>query len=124
MALVFSSTFGNIFNPKDFADSKSLLEVKNSKVDITQKECGARVTIIGTIYNSSEIAWEDFNFEAQFYNENDELIDTISDQNYDLLVLPNDESTFKVTGAADKPEDSYHHHIIVIKDARAINSLF
>ena len=124
IGIIFSSTFGNIFNPKDFADSKSLLVVKSSKFDITEKECGARITIIGTISNNSEIAWEDFNFEAQFYNENNELIDTVSDQNYDLLVLQNDESTFKVTGTADKPENSYHHHKIIIKDARANGSLF
>jgi len=124
MGIIFSSTLGDIFNPKDFANSKSLLEIKSSKVDFTENGCGARISVIGTISNNSEIAWEDFNFEVQFYNEDNKLIDTVSDQNYDLLILPNDESTFKISGTADKPEKSYHHHKIIIKDARANSSLF
>jgi len=124
LGVIFSSTLGDIFNPKEFADSKSLLEVTSSQVDFTEKGCGTRISIIGTIRNNSEIAWEDFNFEVQYYNEANELIDTVSDQNYDLLILPNDESTFKVSGTAAKSEDSYHHHKIIIKDARANSSLF
>jgi hypothetical protein len=124
MAIVFSSLFGSIFNPKDFSESKSLLEIKNSKVSYSTKDCGPSITVICTISNNSDIAWKDFNFEAQFYNENNDLIDTVSDQNYDLLLLANDESTFKITGSADKPEALYHHHKVIIKDARENSSLF
>lgn len=124
MAIIFSSSLGSTFNPKDFADSKTSFEIKNSKVSFTQKDCGTRISVIGTITNNSDDSWKDFNFEAQFFNEHNELIDTVSDQNYDLVLLPNDESAFKVTGAADKPETSYRHHKVIIKDARENSSLF
>ena len=124
MGVVFYGSIGNVFNQKDFSENKSLLSIKDSKVSYSIKECGARITVIGTIINKSGVAWKDFNFEAQFYDKNNVLIDTVSDQNYKLVVLPNDESTFKVTGAADKPESSYHHHKVIIKDASENSSLF
>ena len=124
LGFIFSNTLGDLFNPKDFKDSKSLLVIKNSTVDFTEKSCGTRISVIGTIRNNSEIPWENFNFEVQYYNEANELIDSVSDQNYDLLILPNDESTFKVTGTAASSKDSYHHHKIIIKDAKANSSLF
>lgn len=124
MGVILSSSLGSLFNPKDFSESKSLIKIKDSKISYSIRECGAQITVIGTILNNSEIAWKDFNFETQFYNKNNDLIDTISDQNYDLVLLPNSESAFKVTGTADKTEPSYHHHIVIIKDARENSSLF
>lgn len=124
MGVIFYGSIGNMFNPKDFSENKSLLSIKDSKFSYSIKECGARITVIGTIRNNGGVAWKDFNFEAQFYDKNNVLIDTVSDQNYKLVLLPNDESTFKVTGAADKPETSYHHHKVIIKDARENRSLF
>ena len=124
MGIMFYSSLGSIFNTNEFSDNKSLVVVKDSKVSFTEKECGTTVSIIGTITNNSEESWKDFNFEAQFFNENNELIDTVSDQNYDLILLPNDDGTFKVTGAADKSEASYNHHKVIIKDARENSSLF
>ena len=124
MGIMFYSSLGSIFNPNEFSDNKSSFVVKDSKVSFTEKECGTTVSIIGTITNNSEVSWKDFNFEAQFFNEDNELIDTVSDQNYDLILLPNDDGTFKVTGAADKSKSSYHHHKVTIKDARENSSLF
>ena len=124
MALMFSRSFGNIFYPKDFNEAKSLVEVTSSNISYSAKSCGASITVIGTILNKGETAWKDVNFEAQFFNEENVLIDTVSDQNRDLILLPNEESTFKVTGSADKLEQSYHHHKIIIKNAREAGILF
>ncbi len=124
IGIMFPTSFGSIFNPKKFEDSKDFVEVKHSKFSFSENACGGRITVIGVITNISKIAWKDFNFEAQFFNENSELIDTVSDQNRDLVLLRNSESTFKVTGAADKPESLYHHHKVIIKDARDNGSFF
>ena len=124
IGIIFSNSFGNILNPEDFADGKKFIVVKDSKISFLEKGCGTRVTVIGTMINNSTEAWKDFNFEAQFFNENNELIDTVSDQNRDLVLLPNSESAFKITGSSDKPESSYHHHKVIIKDARENGSLF
>ncbi len=124
IGFVFLNAFGNIFNPKDFKDSQALIKIENTIISFSEKPCGSRVTILGTIVNNSDITWKDFYFEAQFYNKENELIDTLSDKIYDLILLKNDKTTFKITGSADKDEALYDHHLVIIKTAREDGSLF
>lgn len=81
-------------------------------------DCGSYISVIGKLRNDTDIAWENVYFEARFYDTNNKLIDTISDNNHDLVVLPNADGAFRVRGRADKPEQSYHRFDLIIKKAR------
>lgn len=124
LAFFYFSAFGSLINQKSFYESKDLINVSNTNLNYSIKECGARISIIGTITNNSDTIWKDVHFEAQFYDKDNKLIDTFSDNNYDLVLLNNDKSAFKITGSADKPESSYVHHKIIIKSAREGGGLF
>jgi len=124
MAAAYTGFIGSIFGTVGFEESKTLIKIKSSNIHHAINDCGARVSVIGTIYNDSEITWKDVYFEVQFYNDKNELIDTISDNRYDLLLLAKDKTTFKITGSADKEQSLYNHHKIIIKSAREGGGLF
>lgn len=120
----FLNAFGSLLNPKDFNDSKSLIKIANTIISFKEESCGSSVTVLGEIINNSETVWKDIYFEAQFYNKDNELIDSISDKTYDLVLPVNVKSTFKISGNADKEESVYDHYIVVIKSARESSGLF
>ncbi len=124
MGAAYSGFIGSMFGTGSFEESKALIKIENSNINYTIKDCGARVSVIGTIYNDSKTTWKDLYFEVQFYNDKNELIDTISENEYDLILLPKDTATFKITGAADKEQSLYDHHKIIIKSAREGGGLF
>ena len=116
--VAYTGLIGSMFGSGDFDDNKNLIKIENSNFNYAVKDCGARISIIGSIQNDSEITWKDIYFEVQFFNDKNELIDTISENEYDLLLLPTESTSFKITGAADKEKSSYDHHKIIIKSAR------
>jgi len=59
---------------------------------------------------------------VQYFNQSGAPIDTQSDQDYSLVLLPNTEQAFRVRGSADKPEAEYASHKIFIRDARVADS--
>jgi len=126
--LVFGTLYSvfieSIVSPGNFNDSKSLITVADSSFNYSTKECGTRISVIGTISNDSDKIWKDIYFEVQFFNNNGELIDTISENEYDLVLLAKDTTTFKITGLADKEKSAYDHHKIIIKSAREGGGLF
>jgi len=124
MGAAYSGFIDSMFGSGDFNDKKSLIKVENSNFNYAIQDCGARVSVIGTINNGSDTTWKDVSFEVQFYNDKNELIDSISDNKYDLVLLPKDTTTFKLTGAADKEQSLYDHHKIIIKSAREGGGLF
>jgi hypothetical protein len=124
MAAAYSGFVSSMFGAGNFEESKELIKIKNSSINYFVNECGARISVIGTIHNDSETTWKDIYFEVQFYNNENELIDTISENEYDLVLLSKDTTTFKITGAADKKKSSYDSHEVIIKSAREGGGLF
>ena len=124
MGYMFYSSFGSSFNHKEFEKYKSLVEIKNTNISFSTASCGSTVTVIGAIVNNSNISWKDIYFETQFFDKDNELIDTVSDHDYDLVVLKNSESTFKVAGAAAKEQSLYNHYKVIIKDAKEKGAMF
>ena len=115
---LYFTVFSSILNPKNFEESKSLLTVTDTTFNYSIKDCGASISVIGTIINNSDVTWKDVYFEIQFFNKENILIDTISENEYDLVILQEDTSTFKITGLADKQKSEYDHHNVIIKSAR------
>jgi len=124
LSFSFKNSISNKFESATFEDSRSLIKIENTKMNLSSKKCGDFVSIIGTISNKSQFIWENFYFEVKLYNDSNELIDSLSDNSYDLVVLPNSDSTFKISGKADKPKESYDHFEIILKKAREANALF
>lgn len=122
--VAYTGLIGSMFSPGDFDDNKNLIKIENSNFNYAVKDCGAQISVIGTIQNDSETTWKDVYFEAQFFNDKNELIDTISENEYDLVLLSKESTSFKITGAADKDQSSYDHHKIIVKSAREGGGLF
>lgn len=122
--VAYNGLIGSMFSPGDFEDNKNLIKIENSNFNYAVKDCGAQISVIGTIQNDSETTWKDVYFEAQFFNDKNELIDTISENEYDLVLSSKESTSFKITGAADKVQSSYDHHKIIIKSAREGGGLF
>lgn len=121
---LYAAFIEDILSPGDFADSKSLINISNTSFNYSIKDCGASISVIGTINSDSDKTWKDVYFEVRFFNKKNELIDSISENKYDLIILPKDKTTFKISGAADKQQSSYDHHKVIIKTAREGGGLF
>lgn len=124
LTFYFKSSVSNKFSTANFEDSRQLITIENTKMNYVTKECGSSISILGTVINNSSVTWENFYFEARFYNSNNTLIDSLSDNDYNLVVLPNSDSSFIIDGKANKSEEEYDHFEIILKKARESNALF
>ncbi|HDL00943.1 MAG TPA: hypothetical protein ENH23_01755 [candidate division Zixibacteria bacterium] len=124
LAFYFRISVSSKLSTADFEESRQLITIEKTKMNYTTKECGGYISILGTITNNSSITWENFYFEARFYNADNILIDSLSDNDYNLVVLPGSNSTFKIGGNTDKLEEEYDHFEIILKKAREANALF
>lgn len=100
------------------SESFSIVE---SKVHYGIEKDIPNVSCIGTIRNNTDTAWEDLHFQVRFFNLAGQLIDTLSDSDYSLVVQPHSEGAFRVRGLADKSADQYATHKVEVtwaKDAR------
>jgi len=124
VSFYFKSTVSDKFSTTNFEKNRQLITIKDSKMSYVTKECGGSISILGTIINNSTIAWENFYFEVRFYNSSNELIDSISDNDYNLVALPNSDSSFTIEGKAHKSKDEYDHFDLILKKARESSALF
>ena len=122
LVLIFYQ-LGN-YEEKNFQDYASNLTVTDSKLNYGTTNYGSFISVIGKLKNESDIAWEDIHFEVNYYDSEGNLIDTVSSKDYGLVVLPHDESTFKVRGNADKKEEEYKDYRIIIKTAEEYKRWF
>ncbi len=105
--------------PKE-ADFKKSLSVVNSKMSYTQHDDYNSISSIGTIENRSNIKWKYLVLEVQFFNANDELIDTLTEEKYGMTVPPNDTIAFRLSGQADKAKSEYVSHKVRITSAEQV----
>ncbi len=94
-------------NQPTFKDS---LDISDSTISYSTQGSCPRITCIGTIQNRSGKNWGDIVVEVKFYNAAGELIDTITEHDYDQIVSAGDEVTFRVDRSADKSSDQYVKH--------------
>jgi hypothetical protein len=111
---------GSIFdrNGKEFEKYRSLVVVQDSKFHYAKEGDTGYVSTIGTIKNNSDKKWKELRLEVQYFNQAGALIDTHSDTDYSLVLLPTTEHTFRVREPADKAETEYASHKVFIRDAR------
>lgn len=79
------------------------------------------VAILGKIKNESNVPWEDIKLEAQFFDKDENLIDTTQQEKYSFMVPAQDESSFKLSFKREFPQEKYVSfkvRIISAKDER------
>ncbi len=114
--LVYTSTvFAEGAESPNFQKS---LKITDSKIHFSSGESSNFVSCMGTIQNSSTLVWEELVIEVQYYNKENDLIDTITEYNYGLVVPANDAATFRIRDTADKNESEYYSHKVRITSAR------
>jgi hypothetical protein len=117
LLVIFTSSKLEIVGPQ-LAD----FEIVESEMSFSEC-CGGNhfIGVVGRLRNSGGVSGKAPHFEASFYNADGELVDSVADHSYSLIIAPQDEATFRVRGAAQRPEaeyDSYKVRITAIRQDR------
>jgi len=88
--------------------------IVDSKYQFSGSSSNRQVAVIGTVKNYSNDALSEVHFHVKFLNKKGEVIDVISDRDYDFIIPPEAEIAFKANGRASAPENQYHSHIVSI----------
>ncbi len=113
--------------PVQFLEHKDSLSIISSELSFTAcGECKStyNAVVIGTLKNTSQYGWEDIKIEVRFYDKDQKMIDSISEMDYDMVVQPNAEVSFRVMDRAAKPTESYTSHKIYINDAQQVSDYY
>lgn len=102
---------------------KSLF-ITDSETSYSNQETCPMITCLGKIQNRSEINWEDITIEAQFFNASGQLVDTLTESNYDQIASAGKEISFRIRGRADKPIDQYVTHIAKVTWASEMTNAY
>jgi hypothetical protein len=97
------------------------ISVVESKIHYGVEKESAYISCIGTLRNRSDVTWQELHFQVRFFDASGALIDTLSDHDYSLVLLPHSDAPFRVRGRADKTADQYVSHKVEVtwaKDAR------
>jgi hypothetical protein len=84
-------------------------------------DCGSFIAILGKLKNQTEKTWtdvHDVHFEVKFYNEKNELVDTLNSQLYSIVIGPKKETSFRIREKAAALEGQYKRHEITITKAQ------
>ncbi len=119
--LFFSTALLTIANavPKE-ANLQKSLSIADSKINYTTYDGYNSISCIGTIENHSNVKWLYPVIEVQFFNSNNELIDTITDRQYNMVVPANDSVAFRLDGQPDKAKSEYVSHQVRITSAEQV----
>jgi hypothetical protein len=121
MVLPMASIMYDVFHKGAVFQPSESISVVESTLHYSEQKDYPYISCIGTLRNHTEVAWEDLHFEARFFNSAGQLIDTLSDHDYSLVLRPHSEAAFRVRGRADKSADQYATHKVEVtwaKDAR------
>jgi hypothetical protein len=118
MVFFFSNMFGS---GENFTEYRDQIEVTDVEIKFSDNSnCGQKVLVLGTITNSSDVSWDEIVFDIQFYDANNNFIDTDQEEKYSFMILANDTSKFKVSMPRDFPAEMYDSckiRVLSAKDA-------
>lgn len=98
-----------------FQDS---LTIVDSKIHYSANKNEAHlISCIGTVENHSNKSWNELVFEVQYFNSEDQLIDTTSEYDYSIVIPAHDTIAFRVTGHAIHEASEYQTHKVRITSA-------
>jgi hypothetical protein len=103
----------------DFEEYKDKLQFASHNMSFSKEKDREFVNVVGTIKNGTNIVWRDVHVEARFFNEKNELVDTVSGNLRDVVIRPNSDSAFRVSGYATRPSQEYTRTLLTITSARS-----
>jgi hypothetical protein len=101
---------------------KDQVVVESSQMVFGDKKSGPTVVVMGTIKNSSPVAWKDIRFHADFFDSNSNRVDVGQKDEHAFHIPANATTSFKLSFQREFPETNYFRHevrIVEAKDARA-----
>src|SRR5713101_2122572 len=111
--------FDHFLGPgRDFAPFHDQIVVTGSQVNYSQTEKGAFIAVVGMIKNNSKFSWKEVELEVQYFDKDGKMIDTKSDQGYNVTILQQGERAFRIRAQADRPEAAYASHKIFVRAAK------
>lgn len=120
MLIVFSSIFDRGENYETY---KSQIEVTDSQLEFGDVKSGPTVVVIGTIKNTSQVAWKEVVLHADFFDANGKRTDVGEREEYSFYLPAHGSSSFKVSFQREFPESDYAKYqirVVTAKDARAL----
>lgn len=95
---------------KDRVDARTCLAVTESEIVACNGGNDRCITVRGRLQNKSPHEWAKVAFHVDFMDKDARVIDTCSFVDYDLIVLPQQETTFRFLfkPVCDLPADSTH----------------
>lgn len=103
----------------DFEKYSQQVSIKDSRIHYGKEDSTSHISVIGTIKNDSDKKWKRVSIEVQYFDQSGAMIDTQTDNNYDLVLLPRSEHAFRLRENADKAESAYHSHKVFVRDAES-----
>ncbi len=108
---------------ENFQQYLGQIEISESEMKFGENSCGPSIVILGKVMNRSKFSWKDVRFELKFFDKDGKLIDADQEEDYSLILTPEEESLFKVSLKIDFPVEqyvSYEIRILSAKDERVI----
>jgi len=124
VGLLIYLNMGVLGGKADFREYKNQIIIEKSELSYNIDGGKSYVGVIGTVRNESDKTWEDLHFEVRYFNVNDHLVDTNSENVYDIVVPAHGKSAFRVRDRAAQSQSSYDHYEIFIKKAREFDERF
>lgn len=106
---------------EDYALHRNAITVAESSFHIQAGKNGLELAVVGILTNTSALSWKDVQVEAQLFDAEGKLIDSLTDRHFGQSVLPRDVMSFRLLAKAAREESAYAGHKIFVrfaKDAR------
>ena len=107
---------------EDYEDYKDQIVISDSELAFGETKSGATVAVMGTIKNTSSVAWNEIRFHAEFLDAAGRRVDVGQKEEYSFYLPPRGTSSFKVSFQRSLPETNYVKHsirVVAAKDAKA-----
>jgi len=116
-------TLGKMFDTgEDYVTYKDQIAITESQLVFGETKSSATVDVIGTIKNTSPIAWKEIEFHVDFFDATGKRMDVGEKENSFFYLPAKGTSAFKVTFTREFPETNYVKQTVSVvkaKDARA-----
>lgn len=107
----------NPANRETIYDGGNKLVIFDTSQKYAKDDCGTFITILGKLKNQTDKTWTDVHFEVKFFNDKNELVDTVNPELYSIVIAPQKETAFRIREKAAAFEGQYKRYEIKITKA-------
>jgi hypothetical protein len=93
---------------KRFAEYRNQIKISNPQITFSDSDkCGMKVVVLLTIANSSEVDWQDLQFNAIFSDANGVVFDADQDKKFAMALDAKDSSRIKISFPREFAKERY-----------------